>query len=131
MANRVTDPEVRALIPKTSITDLDPFITAANSVVNRMAATDCGSDLSDEELIQVELYLSAHYAAVTDPTLSIESEKFENASSKFSRGSASSMSGIMSTQFGQMANTLSDGCLIESDLKKASFFTAGGDDCCE
>lgn len=127
MANRVVDQEVRVIIPGTSISDLTPFITAANTIINRMSLSECGSDLSSEELIEVETWLSAHYAAVTDPSLAIKSEKFENSSNTYSRGSSSDMNGIMSTQYGQMANTLSNGCLIESDMKKASFFSVGGE----
>lgn len=130
MANRVTDPEVRAIIPNTSIADLTPFITTANTVVNRMAATDCGSDLSEDELTQVELWLSAHYAAVSDPKLALVSEQFEGERNAYSRGNSSDMGGIKSTQYGQMANTLSNGCLADTDLMKVSFFSAGSD-CCE
>ena len=127
MSNRVSDSEVRLIIPDTSITNLTPFITAANKVVDRMAASDCGSDLSDIELVEVETWLSAHYAAVSDPILAVKSIKFENSANEFSRGASSSMNGVMSTQYGQMANTLSDGCLIESDMRKTSFFSIGGD----
>lgn len=128
MANRVTDPEVRSLIPNTSIADLTPFINAANSLVNRLESSDCGAELSDDDLTQIELWLSAHYAAVTDPMLAVKVEKFENASNTYSRGSTD-MSGIMSTQYGQMANSLSGSCLIEFDMRKASFFSVGGDEC--
>lgn len=127
MVNRVQDPEVRALIPSTSIGCLNPFIDAANAMVNRLSLSDCGVELSDGDLEQVEKWLSAHYASVSDPSLSVTSQKFENASKSFSRGNSSSMGGVMSTQYGQMANSLSGGCLVEFDLKKASFFTVGGD----
>ena len=124
MANRATDAEVRDIIPKTSIDDLTPFINAANSVVDTL--TDC--DLSDSQLLQVEIWLSAHYAAVTDPSLAMKVEKFENASNTYARG-VSDKGGILSTQYGQMANTLSNGCLVELDMRKASFFTVGGNEC--
>ena len=126
MANRATDPEVRDIIPNTSISDLTPFINAANSVVDGVAASDCGSDLSDSQLLQVEIWLSAHYAAVTDPKLALQSEKYETEVNTYSRGS-SSETGVKSTQYGQMANTLSNGCLVEVDMRKVSFFSVGGD----
>lgn len=122
MANRATDAEVRDIIPKTSIDDLTPFINAANSVVDTLI--DC--DLSDSQLLQVEIWLSAHYAAVSDPKLALQSEKFEGESNTYSRGSTDK-SGIISTQYGQMANTLSNGCLIELDMRKTSFFAVGGE----
>ncbi len=118
MANRATDEEVRDIIPNTSIDNLTPFINAANSVVDGVADSDCGSDLSDSQLLQVEIWLSAHYAAVSDPKLALMSEKFEGESNTYSRGSSSSEGGIKSTQYGQMANTLSNGCLFESDMRK-------------
>ena len=126
MANRATDEQVRDIIPNTSITDLTPFINAANSVVDSVPASDCGSDLADSQLEQTEIWLSAHYAAVTDPSLALQSEKFESESNTYSRGS-SSENGIKSTQYGQMANTSSNGCLVEADMRKATFFTVGGD----
>lgn len=122
MANRATGAEVRDIIPNTSIADLVPFINAASSVVDGLI--DCG--LSDSQLLQTEIWLSAHYAAVTDPNLALLSEKFEGESNTYSRG-ASDKGGILSTQYGQMANTLSNGCLIETDMRKATFFAVGGE----
>lgn len=127
MVNRVQDPEVRAIIPNTTIECLTPFIDAANSIVNRLEASVCGAELSDDELLQVEKWLSAHYASVSDDSLKTTSIKFENAAKSFSRGNSGSMSGTLSTQYGQMANSLSGGCLVNFDLQKASFFTVGGD----
>ena len=124
---RVTDPEVRVIIPNTSIADLTPFIDAASLVVDRLAASDCGSGLSDPELKNIELWYSAHLASFTDIKLTRTSEKFENATNTYSRGSSTSMTGVMSTQFGQTANGLSDGCLAEMDLRKTSLFSIGGD----
>jgi hypothetical protein len=125
--SRVTSAEVLVLIPDTSIADLTAFITAASLLVDRLEDSPCGEDLTTAELKEVERWLTAHYAAVSDPTLALESEKFEGASSKFSRGNSGSMTGIMSTQFGQMANTLSGSCLINMDLKTTSFNASGGD----
>lgn len=113
MANRVTDPEVRAIIPSTSFDDLTPFIDSANVLVNRVAASPCGSGLSDTTLKEIEKWLSAHFASVSDPALSIVSESVKGSSTTISRGNSSSMDGIMGTQYGQMANSLSGGCLYE------------------
>lgn len=120
MANRVVDADVRVLIPETSISDLTPFINTANLLVNRLAASACGSTLTDDELTAVELYLSAHYATVSDPTLGLTSEKVEGASAVASRGNVNSKSGLMSTQFGQQANDLSGGCLQEVSRRRPS-----------
>lgn len=113
MANRVTDPEVKPLVPGTSITDLTPFIDAANKLVNKVAASPCGSSLSSDELKEIEKWLSAHFATVSDPSLGIVSQTVKGSSASASRGNVNSMDGVMSTQFGQMANSLSGGCLYE------------------
>lgn len=125
---RVTDPDVRELIPSTTITDLTVYITAANLLVNRLADSTCGADLTDDELTEIERWLSAHYATVSDPSQGIVEEKVENASVKLSRGNVNSQMGILSTQFGQMANTLANGCLVELDKRKVTFAAVGGAD---
>ena len=122
---RVNDSEVKELIPKVSL-GLTAFIAAANLMVTKLAASDCGGDLTDDELKEIERWLSAHFAAIADPKLALESESFEGARQVYSRGSKSEI-GILSTQFGQMANTLSDGCLSDMDLKKPTFFSTGGE----
>lgn len=120
MVNRVVDAEVRVLIPDTSIADLTPFIDVAHLQVDRLEASTCGSTLTDDELTAVELYLSAHYAAVTDPSVALTQEKVEGASATASRGNVNSRGGLMSTQYGQMANSLSGGCLQELDRRRPS-----------
>ena len=125
MARPVTDAQVRAVIPGTTITDLTtPFITCANGQVDRLALTPCGSDLTDAELECIEIYLSAHLAAQTDSGLAILSQKVEGSSVTASRGNVASQSGLMSTHFGQTANTLSGGCLQELEKRQPSLVFA-------
>ena len=126
MALRVGDKDVRELIPNTRIDSLTVFIQAAELLVDKLVASDCGSTLTSAELISVQLYLSAHFAAVSDPKLNMATERFEDATNIYSRGNSKDMTGIMSTQFGQMANTLSDGCLMEIDMRKISITALGG-----
>lgn len=111
MARPVDPNDVFPLIPGTSLTDLTPFIEAANQLTNKLAGSFCGSDLTEEELETIEKWLVAAYASVSDPSLNKTSEKVEGAAVTVSRGNTSSMSGILSTQYGQMANDLSCGCL--------------------
>lgn len=120
---RVTDAEVRELIPSTSIADLTPFIAAASILVDQLEL-GCGSSFSLAKLKEIERWLSAHFASISDPKLNMSSEKFEDAENKYNRGSSSDMSGVMSTTYGQMANTLSNGCLIDLDKPRATFLTA-------
>lgn len=121
---RVTQTEVEAVIPGTSLTDLTPFIDSANLIVNKLSTTSCGDGLSEDELTKIELWLSAHYAAVADPDVAKKSERFEQYSVSFSRGGDGG-SGVMSTQYGQMANTLSGGCLAEMDKTPVSMYSIG------
>lgn len=108
---RVTDAEVRVLIPDTSILDLSPFINVANSMVNQIA-TGCASGLSEEQLTDVELYLSAHFVSISDPSVALVKEKFENAENTYQTGTFGQ--GVLSTNFGQTADMLSGGCLSQA-----------------
>lgn len=128
---RVTAAEVRVILPAgTTLTapQIEAAIAAATCVVDRVAA-GCGADLSADCLKQVELYLSAHYAAATENTLTLKSEKDPcgggSATYGFQFGE-----GVKGTPFGQMANTLSGGCLAEFDKTPAGLFSIGshGDD---
>lgn len=128
---RVTVAEVRVILPgDTTLTDpqIQAAIDAATCIVDEIEAS-CGSHLSAACLKQVELYLSAHYAAATENTLSIASEKDAccdgSATYGFKFGE-----GIKGTPFGQMANTLSNGCLAEFDKQPVNLFAIGthGDD---
>jgi len=125
MARPVTDPQVRALIPDTTIVDLvTPFINIANRMVDKLAASSCGTSLTDAELEDIELFLSAHFAAQTDPSIAIVSQKVEGSSTVASRGNVNNQSGLMSTHFGQQANSLSGGCLLELELRKPTLVFA-------
>ena len=127
MATRVNDEDVRAIVPNNaSVCDFTPYITPANLLVTRLAATTCGALLLDTELKEVERWLSAHYASVSNPTLALQSEEFEGAKNVYSRGSVRNATGVLSTQFGQMANQLSGGCLQELDKRKISLDALGG-----
>lgn len=118
--------KVRAILPTgTTLTDvqIQAAIDAATCVVDQIAA-GCGSHLSAECLLQIETYLAAHYCAVTENTLSLSSEKDGccggSALYGFQFGT-----GVMGTPFGQMANTLSAGCLLAQDKPAARLFSIG------
>ena len=127
MAQRTTLPKVKAILPTgTTLTDeqVQAAIDAATCVVDQLAVSSCGEDLSDACLVQVETYLSAHSAAVTENTLSLTSEKDPccggSATYGFKFGE-----GVKGTPFGQMANTLSCGCLQEFDKQPVNLFSIG------
>lgn len=123
---RVTATDVRVILPaSTALTDpqIAAAIAAATTIVDRIAA-GCGDELTDAELVQVELYLSAHFAAVTENTLTLESEKSPCGVGSVSYGFKFDK-GVMGTPFGQMANTLSGGCVAEFDKQPANIFSIG------
>ena len=118
--------QVRAILPtETTLTDpqIQAAIDAAKCVVDQISV-GCASHLTDDCLTQVHIYLSAHYAAVTENTLTLKSEKDPctggSATYGFQFGD-----GVKGTPFGQMANTLSSGCLAEQDKQPISFHSIG------
>lgn len=123
---RVTVEEVRIILPsETQLTDqqIQAAIDAATCLVDQIAS-GCASDLSEECLKQVELYLSAHFAATTENTLSIQSETDPCCGGSVTYGFKFGQ-GINGTPFGQLANTLSHGCLAEYDKQPANIFSIG------
>ena len=118
--------DVRAILPSsTQLTDaqVQAAIDAATCVVDQVESS-CGSHLTAACLKQVEIYLSAHYAAVTENTLSLSSETDSCSESQVTYGFKFG-TGVKGTPFGQMANTLSGGCLAEQDKQPARLFSIG------
>ena len=123
---RVTETEVRVILPAdTQLTtpQIQAAIDAATCVVDQAEAS-CSSHLTAACLKQVELYLSAHYAAATENTLSVSSETDPCCGGKAVYGFQFG-EGVKGTPFGQMANTLSGGCLAELDKQPADLFSIG------
>ena len=123
---RVTSEEVDVILPAdTELTDshIDAAIAAATCTVDQIA-DGCGKYLNTASLKQVELYLSAHYAAATENTLTISSEKSACTSASVKYGFEFG-EGVMGTPFGQMANTISGGCLAEQDKQPIGLFSVG------
>lgn len=118
--------DVKVILPVGSILT-DPQICAAidtaECLVDRLA-NDCGPALSANCLKKVETYLAAHFAAVTENTLTIKSEKDPCCGSSVTYGFEFGP-GIMGTPFGQTANTLSGGRLAEFDKQPARLFSIG------
>lgn len=126
MAQRTTIDKVRAILPAdTTLTDpqIQAAIDAAVCMVDQIAV-GCASDLSDDCLVQVETYLAAHFCAVTENTLSLSSEKNPACGSSVSYGFKFG-EGVKGTPFGQMANTLSGGCLAEYDKQPVNLLSIG------
>jgi len=118
--------DVRAILPSdTGLIDsqIQMAINAASCMVDQVAA-GCGSDLSEDCLFQVELYLSAHFAACTENTLTKTSETDPCCGGSVSYGFKFG-EGVKGTPFGQTANMLSGGCLAEFDKQPANIFSIG------
>ena len=76
MANRIDDGEVREIMDvDTDISDLTPFITAANLIVTARLA---GQGLGDTLMKEIERWLAAHFVASRDPLA--KTEKIGDAS---------------------------------------------------
>ena len=127
MVARVTEAEVKVILPATTMLT-DPqilaAITAATLIVDEIAASYCGENFSADLLKQIELYLSAHFCAVTENTLTMSSETDACTGSSVKYGFKFG-DGVKGTPFGIMANTLSQGCLAEFDKTPANFFSIG------
>lgn len=114
MAIRTTEAAVKIVRPTDA--NVGPMILAASFIVDDLSS-DCGAAFTDARLKEIETWLAAHFVGTIDPTL-VE-EKFENADNTYHVGS-NALSGVMSDKYGQTANMLSGGCLVEFDKQQAS-----------
>ena len=115
--------EVKTILPtETQLTDaqITAAITAAQCITDRL------SGLTDACMTQVRIYLSAHFAANTENTLSISSETDACSGSRVTYGFRFG-EGVKGTPFGQTANMISGGCLAELDKQPVDLFVIGCD----
>jgi hypothetical protein len=117
----VTEDQVRAIYTCDANKDLTPFINTAHLIVCEDLNT---GENSLERLTMIELYLSAHYACVSDGG-QIQTHKVGDATDTYA---VSKDSGLGSTGYGQQAIGLDNtGQLAESinPTKKAKFLLTG------
>jgi hypothetical protein len=103
-------------------TALTPFLVAADCVIEDALACGCGATKSQTCLDSAANFLASHFLAtskVGEKTQLVGSEKFENYQVSYKTGT-SIKQGILSTNYGQTANTLMGGCLVELDTPAAS-----------
>lgn len=122
---------VRAILPTGStLTDaqIQAAILAATCVIDELVLS-CLAGKSQQCLDVICSYLSAHFAAVTDNSLTVSGETEPCHGGKISYGFKFGQ-GVKGTPFGIMANTISGGCLAEMDKTPINMFTIGaiGDD---
>jgi hypothetical protein len=110
---------VRVILPAGSqLTDdqIQASIDAATCAYERS-----GCSLSASCAANVIKYLFAHFAAVTENTLSVSSQTDPCCGGQVTYGFKFG-EGIMGTPFGQIANTLSGGCLSQIDKPDVFLF---------
>lgn len=109
---RVTDEEVREIIDiDSTITDLTPYITIANIVVNKNCVD---SSLDDAQLKEIERWLAAHFVCIRDPRSASEKAGSVAISYQYKLGL-----GLQSSQYGQQAIMLdSSGALARLNKGK-------------
>lgn len=96
---RVTAEEVQAIISyDPAITDITPFITAANLLITQKFT---GSGVSEALLKEMERWLAAHYIAIRDPRL--RSEKIGDAANTYQGQEGMYLD---ATLYGQQVKTL-------------------------
>lgn len=110
MANRVTETEVRVIIT-TSLTDLSPFITVANQMID---AKLLSYGYTDAELKEIERWLSAHFVSVVDPKLIEE----EIGDSKDKHALPKMIPGLQGTVYGQQVLVLDRSGILNSTIGK-------------
>ena len=122
MANRrVTSDEVLEIID-TDLTNITPFISAANIIVtDRLGSAGIGSEL----LKEIERWLAAHFLAVREPN--VKSETVGGASATYETSVLGKR--LEGTSYGQQVLILDPtGSLAQLGKKKASFSAVDWDD---
>ena len=66
MAKRVTQEEVRDLVPNSTDINMEPFIETANAIVDKVSSNDTNSVMNATDLKNLEMWLAAHFYAVRD-----------------------------------------------------------------
>ena len=96
MASRITAAELKRVINLRK--DVSGFIELANLMVNENLLY---AGLTDARLKQVELYLAAHFAAITTERGAISFDRIEMAEQRYDTRQMTA--GLGSTRFGQQA----------------------------
>lgn len=123
MGATTTPVEVRG-VNGSSLDDsvIQPFVDAAICIVD--GASDCttAKGVTQACLDNAAAWLAAHLLAMSAigvDTATVKKESFENYSVERVVGGFSGQ-GVLSTTYGQTANTLLGGCLAESDKAPAT-----------
>lgn len=118
MAVRCSGDEVKEIIDTTlSASDIVPFITIANLVINEKLD---GEGLSADFLKEIERWLSAHYVAIRDPRLS--KVKVDDIEETYFLGKGDK--GLGSTPYGVQVLAMDTTGILKDLGKKKVIFTS-------
>lgn len=121
--SRVTPDEVKVIVTTTLTDDvIQIWIDAASAMVTKYSSCIGG----DEDLLtQIELYLSAHFVKLQDPSTkgAITKEKLDVIEVSYAVNAMDSTA-INSTTYGKTADMLAGGCLTDynDDYACVGFF---------
>ncbi len=119
--NRVTDEQVKEIIPSTA--DINIFIDIATNYINDVLV---GKGLSDARLADIELYLAAHFVALTEEGGSVILKRVGSTSLQFATPTQGALNNLGLTRFGQTALALdTTGALASAAKQKARFSVHG------
>lgn len=93
---RTTDTEVKKIISLNKVTDTTPFIDTANLLVTKHLGN---SGLSDDELTQIEKYLTAHLLTLHNDERQLKTQKLGDATDTYAGNFGK---GLEFSQYGQM-----------------------------
>lgn len=123
MANRVDSVQVRAILKTTTLDydDIDVHIGVANNLIADLLGS---SGLSATTLTNIELYLAAHFAAISDPDAGMLIEKeIGDLKSTYPNNLGEA---LKMTRFGQQALVLDTTNTLTSAGKTRARFRAFG-----
>lgn len=120
MGIRVTEHQVQLVIGVESGVDLELFIEVASRYVDEVLSS---SSLSTKRLADIELYMAAHLAALTEEGGGVTMQRTGSSSVQYAQLQGNNLN---LTRFGQMAASLdTTGKLAASSKEKARFSTFG------
>ena len=121
MAARVNEAEVKDIIP-TTLSDITPFITAANlTVTERLAET---VTLSDDQLKEIERWFAAHLIAMSSKDLGARDTDAEGTLDAKVTYAGKTGKGLEATRYGQVVLSLDTTGRMASIGKKGLLFKA-------
>lgn len=115
----MTPDQVRAVLTETGDADLAPFIDVATRMLDRVFAA---GQLADQHLADLELYVSAHLAAVTLEKGGLTRTKVGESEDWFAHAAHSDAMGLEATPYGKTAMLLDTTGLLRQQAARSFVF---------